>query len=386
MNRYLPVEEVQLVHSGSHFFDLSIRLIGQAKQEVHLQTYIFEGDDTGLRVADALAKAAMRGVKVHVLVDAIGSFPFSKQIQNQFDASGVKFRLFSPLFSTENIFAGRRLHHKLLVCDRYHALVGGINIANKYNNTHEGEAWLDYAVYTRGGINEYLHLFSEQFYYKKRNNGLRAWEKKQPEHLSAGPPLLRYRVNDWIRRKNEIHRSYMQVISKSQTSLTIVASYFLPGRRFRNLLAKASKRGVKIRLIMAGRSDLSSVRLAENYLYDYYLRNKIELFEWKNSVMHGKAMIVDGKWATVGSYNLNFLSHYASVELNAEIDDLQFVRYFESELEKITSQHCNGIDFEKYCEAQPWHNKFLKWLAYYFFRFIKTITLLGSRRSKLHKQ
>jgi cardiolipin synthase len=382
MIKYFEAEELTLVHSGKDYFDIQEKIIGEARSLLHLQTYIFEDDPTAQRVAKALIAAANRGVKVYLLVDAIGSFPFSKELAKMLIGGGVHFRLFSPLFSSENIFVGRRLHHKIVVADKCTGLVGGINIADKYNDTGEGAPWLDYAVFTKGKVNEYLHLVCEQFYFKQQRNRVLGWERSLKGADKHAVSLIRYRANDWIRRKNEVHRSYVEALAKSNNSVTIVASYFLPGNRFRKLLNQAADRGVKIRLIMAGRSDLSTVRLAENYLYDFYLRNKIELFEWSNSVMHGKAMIVDDHWATIGSYNLNFLSHYASVELNAEIRDKKFIKEFSKELDKVATTLCTLVDLQKYALKNVWYRKLQLWFAFAFFRIIKNFTMLGSRRIK----
>src|SRR5690606_16561044 len=171
-------------------------------------------------------------------------------------------------------------------------------------------------------------------------------------------------------------------VKNSKTSLMMVASYFLPGRSFRRLLSQASARGVTIKLIVAGRSDLASVRLAENYLYAFYLKNNIQVYEWVDSVMHGKAMVVDGNWATVGSYNLNFLSQYASIELNAEIKDATFVKAFDKTLNQIAEEHCSKMDLTAHAKKVSVIDKFLQWLLYTFFRFIKLTMTYVSRRRK----
>src|SRR5436190_17668425 len=136
---------------------------------------------------------------------------------------------------------------------------------------------------------------------------------------------------------------------------------------------------------MAGISDVPSVRMAESYLYDFYLRHNIRLYEWQSSVMHGKAMIVDDTWATIGSYNLNFLSHYMSTELNADILDPAFIRKFSSHLNDIIAHHCIEIDLEAHIKKRNIFTQLLRWLTYNFFRVTMNVMMLSSTFRKTLK-
>src|SRR5436190_7337856 len=222
MKRYLEADEIDLVFSGSDYFKVLVDMIWNAKEVLHLQTYIFDSDQTGRTVVAALNEAAARGVKVYVMVDAIGSINFEKEVQQELRSAGVHFRFFSPVFSAESVFAGRRLHHKVVVADRSVGLIGGVNIADKYNVNPAGPHWLDFAALTRGQVNEYLHVFCEQFYLRKKRDKLLNWERtfhqKQEHHTDH---LIRYRCNDWLRRRNEIHRSYSEAIVRSETNVVM---------------------------------------------------------------------------------------------------------------------------------------------------------------------
>ena len=369
MESYLPAEDVKLVLSGKDYFDTLETLINNSTQTLHLQTYIFETDETGLRIVECLINAAKRGVKVYVMPDAFGSYPFSKQISTQMLAAGIHFRLFSRLFSSESIFFMRRLHHKIVVADGSVSLIGGINIANKYNQTKD-PAWLDYSVLIKGKVCEYLQLLCEKFYYRQSSFALNNWLKQQ--QLQHG--IIRYRQNDFLKRKNEIHHSYIKSLINSKTSITIIGSYFLPGKKIRKLLRDAAARGVNITIILSRKSDTNSVRLAETYLYDFYLKNNICIYEWKRSVMHGKAMLVDDSWATIGSYNINYLSHYISIELNADIKDLSFIKEFKQHLNTICEKDCVKVDPTTF-KKQSWFAKLKTKLAYDFHSLLMNILL-----------
>lgn len=383
MKKYFEAEDIQLVYSGSNYFEVLEQIIDQSREVLHLQTYIMEADETGRRVIAGLKRAAARGVRVYLLVDAFGSFPFPKDVKKDLISSGIHFRLFSPFFSSESIFLWRRMHHKIIVADQTVAMIGGINIANKYNTIQSGEhAWLDYAVLVKGSVCAYLDLLCTQFYTKRKSRNTAAWEKKTRD-TGTYPHLIRFRRNDWLKRKNEIHKTYVENIVKAESSITIVASYFLPGNHFRRLLSKAASRGVKIKIILAGRSDISSVRLAENYLYDFYIRNNIQLYEWENSVMHGKAMIVDNTWVTVGSYNLNFLSHYVSIELNADIIDRRFIQGFAAHLDEITATCCSYVKIKNEEKTKGLLKKLKMWLAYNAYRIIMSIIMARRNYRKI---
>ncbi|PBQ30361.1 hypothetical protein CNR22_00815 [Sphingobacteriaceae bacterium] len=381
MKKYLKAEELQLVFSGNNYFDLLHEIIDNSKEILQLQTYIFESDETGLKVIASLKKAAARGVKVIVLADAYGSFPFNKDSERELKSAGIQFRLYSPLFSSESAFFGRRLHHKIVVADKKIGMIGGINVANKYNVNKDEATWLDYGVLVKGQVCEYLDLLCEQVYDKRKRSKLQGWELKKQDPV-PGDSLIRFRRNDFIKSRNEIHQSYLESIKHAKTSITIVASYFLPGNNFRRLLRQASARGVKIRIILAGISDVNSVKLAQEYLYEFYLTHNIQLFEWQNSVLHGKAMMIDDKWITIGSYNLNFLSHYISIELNADIIDEKVIQDFSKHIETIIQQSCSKVELKNVKRKATYFGKLKMKAAYLFHRTLMNVVMMSKKHKK----
>ena len=380
MPDYFKADKVKLVRSGEEYFKLLKQLIRDSRQIIHLQTYIFDDDQTGCEIMKALCDAARRGIKVYLLLDAFGSVNFKSAFQHLCLDAGVNFRFFASLFSNENIFAGRRLHHKLVSVDHHLALVGGINIAEKYQGSPHQAPWLDFALYSEARDNVVLEKICEDFYFRRLNR--REVYLKNPTNKAE--QSLCYQRSDWIRGRNEIHRSYCEQINKANKEILLVASYFLPGRKFRNLLSAAVRRGVRVRLLIAGQSDTLTVRFAETYLYNYYLRNKIEIYEWKDSVMHGKAMITDQNWCTIGSYNLNFLSHFASIELNAECRDPVLIMSFQEELESTLINHCDAFKADEKRARLIYIVRFLNWMAYSFFRILRSLFAGITKRRKRH--
>ena len=178
---------------------------------------------------------------------------------------------------------------------------------------------------------------------------------------------LRIIRNDWLKRKNEISKTYISIIQNAKKEVVIVGSYFLPGRRLSNALKNAAKRGVKIKIILSGISDLPIVMWATNYVYTSFLKQGIELFEWKKSVLHGKLAVVDNKRTTIGSYNLNQLSSYGSIEMNVEINSVVFSNSLSVHLIGIIKQ-CDSITFETLTVRNGIFTRLKNWFAYRLIR------------------
>ncbi len=258
LSAYNPHNKIKLVHGGNEYFDLLETLIDKASQCIHLQTYVIDPDETGLRILNALKRAAQRGVKVFVLSDGYAT-KLPDELLEDLKTAGISFRYFEPLFSSEKFYFGRRLHHKVFTADEFHSLVGGMNIANRYNDINGIKGWFDLAVYTQGQTSALLHEVCNRLW--KRNERKLPLPFLQKKIIFRNTPSeflvpVRIRRNDWIRGRNQITQSYAEFISKSEKSILIVSSYFIPGRIFRMRLAAASRRGVKIKVVLAGISDV----------------------------------------------------------------------------------------------------------------------------------
>ncbi|HEX6334091.1 MAG TPA: phospholipase D-like domain-containing protein, partial [Flavisolibacter sp.] len=137
---------VRLLRGGSEYFDALEELIAKAQYTIYLQVYIFDDDATGIRVGNALIEAAKRGVSVFVLADGYASQSLSRVVISSWQKAGIHFRFFEPLLRSTRFYFGRRLHHKIVVVDAQYGLVGGMNIADRYNDVGDERAWLDFAV------------------------------------------------------------------------------------------------------------------------------------------------------------------------------------------------------------------------------------------------
>lgn len=371
---YHKAAEIRLVHSGNDYFETLENLIHSAKHSLHLQTYIFDEDETGRSIANSLKAAASRGVKIHMMLDGYGSKSLSRKFSKDLRSSGIRLRFFAPFFSSQNIYFGRRLHHKVIVADKNIALIGGINIADKYHGSATETAWLDYAILIKGSIclevdNICLHTYGRKFIWKQKKT------KKIPKQILSDELIsVRIRENDRLRRKNQISGSYLQAIQNAKKSIYITGSYFLPGKKLRKALIRAAKQGVEVHLIMAGVSDVPVFQSATRWLYDLLFRNGIKIYEWEKSVLHGKVAVVDDNWATIGSFNLNHLSAYGSIELNIDVLNEQFSKSFQLHLKSVIESGCKQV-FPMH-QNNHWTAKLKRWAAYLLTRTsIKIVAL-----------
>jgi cardiolipin synthase len=354
-------EHISIVKSGEDYFNQLQLLINEAKEEIHIQTYIFENDIIGNQIATALIAAVHRKVDVYILVDAYGSSNLSNGFISHLSANGINIRFFSPFFSKNSLYIGRRLHHKVVVIDQLICLVGGINIADKYLGNPLIVPWCDFAILVKeASIGQRVHQICQKIYHKKKKN--QNINSQQPPAI-GNQTNIKITQNDWLKQKNEIGKAYLKAIKEAQLEIIIVGGYFLPGRKIANALREASKRGVKVKLILSGISDVPLVQRATRFLYTSLLQYNIELYEWNKSILHGKAAIIDNTWSTIGSFNLNHLSSYGSIEMNIEVSDPSFSKTFKQHLTSIMNE-CEKITTSTLAKRNGPLNNILNWMSY----------------------
>jgi len=381
---YRSGHSVELLHSGEPFFAANIHAIDQAKDYIHFQSYILDEDETGLRVIEALVRASERGVRVYLLLDAFGTKYLSSEFIKKIEDAGIYFRFFSPAFITKGFQLSLRLHHKVLLVDGKLAILGGMNFADRYHGTSRKKEWLDFALIVKGPecvhINSILRkLWNKTFISREeRSNEIIHTAKTYEQNIR-----LRVTENNWYRNKIEILKSYRSAFKHSQDHMIIFASYFLPGRLERKLLRLASARNVDIKIVLAAESDAPIFKRATRFLYDYILRNNIKIYEYLPSNLHAKVATVDGKWCTLGSYNLNHISDYGSVEMNVDILDQGFTEEFEKTLLKIINNDCRQVTVEEYLKRKTWLSQFLGWISYQMIRLVmRLMAQMTAKRGK----
>ncbi|WP_310556280.1 phosphatidylserine/phosphatidylglycerophosphate/cardiolipin synthase family protein [Flavobacterium sp.] len=371
VDRTFTENKIQLIQSGKSYFDLFLKLISDSTESIHIQTYIFNDDETGKSIVNALKVAAAKNVKIYLMVDGYASENLSEIFIKNLKNENIEFRFFNPLFKNNNFYFGRRLHHKMIVVDAKYAVVGGMNIADRYNDCPNIKAWLDFAIFLEGPIAKELCILcwktwngfkvNKTLEYCKENNTL--FEFKENEIA-----LCRIRRNDWVRTKNEISTSYIEMFKNATHQITIICSYFIPGGIARKSIKNAIKKGVKVRLILASQSDVKIAKSAERWMYDWLLRKNVEIYEYQPTVLHAKMCVVDEKLVIIGSYNINDISAYASIELNIDIKNANFAKEVSKTLNVIIKEDCIQITNEVHHKTNTIFNQLYHWVSYKIFR------------------
>lgn len=368
---------LEVIYGGSAFFDRYIQLLDSARYFVFIQVYILQDDETGQMIRQALLRAASRGVKVHLYADAYGSRPLPDSFIQALRSAGIEFRFFGPLRDGRRLHLGRRMHHKVLVVDGRQALVSGRNLSDSYNDLPGKPAWLDFAVQAEGPVVAQLLRICLQKWFRKRMKKIPPPYTLQPEAPVAGVGCMaEARENDALLRKQQVSASYLGAIRMAQKEILIVGGYFLPGSIARYRLKKATRQGVRVAVLTGRQSDIGLVKYARRYLYQWMLREGIEMYEYRETVVHGKVLVADESWCSLGSYDLNNLSAYSNIELNLDFYDPAGVKKLrdylcekmERESDRVTPEFLHRV-------SGRFHGPVL-WFSYYLVRILFRVSQL----------
>jgi cardiolipin synthase len=304
-----PTDSVTLLDGGREAFPRMLAAIRGARESIYLEVYRFAQDGVGDEFREALSAAARRGVRVRVVLDGWGSALDGRLLQANLAADGCDVRIFHPLSA---LVAGRlrRTHRKILLVDREVAFLGGINISDEYGHVGPGQApdvaerkpeWLDLAVEVRGRAALAL------------DERLRGGDHR----TRSGPIRIRLSGMGGAR---PLRQRYRKAFGAARREILAAHAYFLPDRRFVRSITAAARRGVKVTLLLAGRSDVPLARTATIRLYRKLLAAGVDIREWTRSVHHAKVAVVDGKRLLLGSFNLDPLS-LSNLEALVEVND-----------------------------------------------------------------
>ncbi len=371
--RWREGNEIVLLQNGQAYFPSLCEAIDQAHYSVHLETYIFNLDETGYGVLHHLAKARERGVKVRVVVDGFGSYENIPELQHRFVKMGAQFRVYRPeprgigsyRFSLRRL---RRLHRKVVVIDQELAFVGGINVHDDLvdvpNDGYGPKPRFDFAVRVKGPIvndlrDAQIALWAKMAWRQRENwapfyKRLRYWRRKRraaSTRAKASEGGIRAAVlfRDNVRYRKLIEHAYTSAIYRARGHVLIANSYFLPSRALKKALQDAAARGVSVRLLLQGRSEYALQFRACRSMYGALLAQGIEIFEYLPSYLHAKVAVIDDR-AMVGSANMDPFSLLLAREANVYIDDADFARDLRARLEaeiKASSQHVTPLVWEK---------------------------------------
>lgn len=346
--RWESGNRITLLKNGTEFFPSLAASIESAQREIYIQTYIYELDDTGRMIGDKLMAAAQRGVQVMLLLDGYGSRKLAPDYVQQLEAAGVKVMVYRPKISPWSLKRSRlrRLHRKVSVFDGQHGYVGGINIIDDMNVPGKRAApRVDYAVKVEGPLVFALHLSTRNLWRRLAWLHLR---EAVPHPVLPAPSFITdgmraaFVMRDNVLHRRDIERAYLKAIGKAREEIIIASAYFVPGKKFRQALIAASKRGVRVRLLLQGRMEYW-LMFATHEVYALFLRHGIEIYEYRASFMHSKVAVMDKRWATVGSSNLDPFSLLLAREANIVVQDKRFNAELKADLERAIAEKATRV-------------------------------------------
>jgi len=381
---FLPGNRLTLLNSGAAYFPALLAAIEAAEREIYLESYIFANDEIGHAVSAALCRAAQRSVVVNLTVDGFGARSFAADFLPQLSAAGVRALVYRPEIGRFHFRRHRlrRQHRKLVMIDGRIAFVGGINIIDDNNVGEDMGPRYDYAVRVEGPVLRQIHHAVRRMWeivawvsFKRR---YRLAPALDPACAQVGGQAAAFLIRDNIRHRNDILHAYIEAIAAAQDEILIANAYFLPGVRFGLALQAAARRGVRIAILLQGKTDHPLLRFATQALYAVALGQGIRVFEYEKSFMHAKVAVIDGRWATVGSSNIDPFSLLLAKEANLFVSDAAFAGELRASLQQAISDGAREMRPED-LRRHPWHSRFMRWLSYGLVRILVGLTGYGPK-------
>jgi cardiolipin synthase len=356
--------EVTVLRDGTETYPAMFDAIAAAKRSILLETYIFAADHTGERFRATLIERARAGVTVRVIYDAVGSFGLPEAWVDELRAAGADVIAFNPIAQWRRRFRlSHRDHRKILVVDDVVAFTGGLNLADDYASVAEGGVgWHDMHCRVRGPIVlDLARLFRRNW---MRSGGVPYRPPARASDMAGvgGTSFVRLLENTGRRQRTTFRRAYLHVIRAARSSVLIQNAYFLPDLGLRRALARAVARGVDVRVIVPGHSDVRLIGWASLYVLRRLAKRGVKILRWRGVMMHAKTAVVDGVWSTIGSYNFDAQSRFNNLEVTVEILDPQVGSAMVTEYDGDQAL-CDPFDEAAWLQT-PWWRKVLGWLAF----------------------
>lgn len=327
----LDGNRLTLLEAGTAYFPALEAAIASARHEVYLETYIFADDTTGRRIARALSEAAAQGVRTHVIIDGLTVKRYSGGIRERLLAANVSLGIYRPDITPRDLRRTRlrRLHRKIAVIDGRVAFVGGINIIDDMHTPGHKPPRYDYAVRVEGPLVAEIRAEADRLWRLVALSNFKQWWDAPPPPArpeAAGFQRAAFLVRDNFRHRSDIEDAYLAAIDSANEEIIVASAYFFPGLAFRRALIAAARRGVRVIVLLQKRVEYVLLHYASRALYGQLLDAGVQIHEYETSFLHAKVAVVDGRWATVGSSNIDPLSLLLAREANVVAEDRKFAQ------------------------------------------------------------
>ncbi len=350
----------QWLRAGDEIFPAMLAAIDDARQSVCLEIYTFEESPLGREFREALVRARERDAKVCVLVDAIGSMFLSDDFWEPLRRAGGEVRVFNPIGLRRVTI---RNHRKLLVCDERVAFVGGFNISPEYEGDGINDGWCDVGVKIEGLLAAELAASFDEMFERAdfRHKRFMRWRKSHAKKVVA-LPKERLLFSGPGRGRNPFKRALHQDLRDAKHIQMIVA-YFLPTWRLRRELMRAARRGGRVQLILAGKSDVLLSLLAAQSLYRRLLNEHLEIYEYQPQILHAKLIVVDDI-VYLGSANLDTRSLRINYELMIRFEDAALAAQAREVFDGVL-KNCRRVTIEEWRRSHTFWQRLKQRWAYF---------------------
>ena len=389
---------VHLLQGAQELFPALIEAMDAALSDIQFETYIFDFTGAGAQVAEALIRAAQRGVRTHLVVDGVGTGPLPKAWQQRMKSAGGQVRVYSPLGPLGLLLPHRwrRLHRKLCVVDGLVVFCGGINVLDDLYDPNYGDLdapRFDFAVQATGSLAAQASRTMELLWWRmqavrdvrlnrlpqavrdlRAASATRHASQQDPEARGMRAALV---LRDNVRNRSRIEKAYRRAIGAARHDIIIANAYFMPGGKLRRALILAAKRGVRVQLLLQGRYEYFMQYHAARPVYGALLAAGVEIHEYEPSFLHAKVAVIDAHgdkpWATVGSSNLDPLSLLLAREANVVVQDAAFAIDLRQRLVHAMQHAGRRMDPARYA-GRPLRQRVLDRVAFGLMRLALWVT------------
>ena len=383
--RFSSATKIRLLSKGKQTFSALFDAVRSARESICLQFYLFRNDETGLELAEILKEKSREGVKVYLLYDHFGSFGTPRSFWQELMDAGIRVGASRPFKWTSPFHYVHRDHRKLIIVDLKMAFTGGLNIANEYRGFHRKlrrrvrwKSWRDTGIMLEGPIVPALsHSFRKSWHVwrrepimvtsgqGKRDDGsalLTDGEQPPVEHSIPVLPIF----TAGARGRRKMRRMLYYSINHSQKSITLTTPYFTPSHRMLETLESAISRGVKVRLLIPGKSDVPAAYYVARAFFTRLLKAGVEIYTYTGEILHAKTYVFDDCWSIIGSTNLDFQSLRYNDEGSIGILDGEFNRKMKDVFEEDMMNSLK-IDLKTW-HQRPFSEKVKEWFFSIFRR------------------
>jgi cardiolipin synthase len=366
--------KVTLLADGQAAYDAMFKAIEGARDHIHLETFIIDDDDVGLKFSALLLKKQAEGVQVNLIYDSVGSIKNPDSFFQRLRDGGiqvVEFNPVNPMKAHGNWLLAHPDHRKILIVDGKIAITGGINISSVYSSRPSGRdeeegkplPWRDTDVQIEGpAAAEFQKLFLETW--SKQNGPERSGQNYYPKLKEEGTALVQVLGSTPGTDNRITFIAYVVAITFAEHSIHLTNAYFIPDDQILKAFTDAARRGVDVKIILPAATDSTLALYAARYDYSELLESGVKIYERRNALLHAKTAVIDGVWSTVGSTNLDYWSLVSDDEVNAVVLSREFAAEMEKTFVRDLAQS-HEIKWEEWKERSLF-SMFREWFAHLF--------------------